>query len=68
MNFSTLLFDVPVCAPKGVDALTSLPLDTKLSAAEIGLNVLKVTGIHFVIKGTTVLRSLKTAYFARDWR
>jgi hypothetical protein len=59
INFATLLFDVPVCARKQIDAIRSVPLDTKLSVAWIGLNVLKVTGIHFVIKGRTVLQSLK---------
>jgi hypothetical protein len=53
MNFATFLIDVPVCEPKEVDALASVPLDTKLSVAWIALNVLKVTRIHFVIKGTT---------------
>jgi hypothetical protein len=59
MNFTTLLFDVPVGAPKGVDTFTSVPLDTKLSVAWIGLNVLKVTGIHFVrLNFLTECRSL----------
>jgi hypothetical protein len=67
MNFATLLFDLPVCAPKEVDALTSVPLDTKPSVAWIGLNVLKVTGIHFVVKDITMPYSLKPRH-SRSFR
>jgi hypothetical protein len=54
MNSATLLFDILVCAPNELDALASLSLETKLLVAWIGFIVLKVTGIHLIIKGKTI--------------
>jgi hypothetical protein len=54
MNFATWVFDVMVCSPKDVDAFASLSLDVKLVVAWIIFIALKVTGIHFVIKGKTI--------------
>jgi hypothetical protein len=59
MNFATVLLDVLVCAANGLDCLTSVSLNTKLSVSWLCLVALKVMGIHCVIKGTRVLFSLK---------
>jgi hypothetical protein len=61
MNFARWLFHVLVRAPTGLDALISVPLDTQRSVPLPGVIVVNVTGVHFIIKATIVLFSLKAS-------